>query len=50
MARDETPAEDVDATRRQLRAVVIAKVHTVYRLRRRRMPRLVRLNHVGTRW
>lgn len=50
MAEVEAPVEDVDAVRRQLRAAVIAKVHTIYQLRRRRRPGLVRLNHYGRRW
>lgn len=50
MARQVDPAEHVDALRRQLRLAVIAKVHIVHQLRRRRVLRLVRREHVGRRW
>lgn len=47
---DPPVVEDVEADRRRLRAVLIAKVHTMYELRRRRRPRLVRYAHVGRPW
>lgn len=52
MTAEPVPAvpEDVEALRRQQRAVVIAKVNTIHQLRRRRKPRLVRYAHVGRRW
>ncbi len=47
---DVSPAEDVDAVRRQIRAALVAKIRMRRDRERRLLARRVRLHQSGRRW